>query len=334
MATLQEIQNIFKQFGVPVASSNESPEQRLNRILNEVNSGARTLQGVTNSVQGIAQREGWQPNPHQAQIDNMQQRLDQLTGPVDQTQARFDPVAAAGYRGLDRQLADLQAGTQFRLGNLLEDRTRSVADTERMNSEALEALQARMADQGILRSGINVAARNNQNQNYLRAVDQIQNLYQRGVTGAELERTSGVNNLNSQRELIQAQAAQQEAQQRVMEEQRRAQTSAQLRSSIDQLTQMGQTGRGPGQANDITAQVRSMFQTNGVPIAAGGENESQRLARITQEVQAGRPLSGVLASIQGIARQQPQQQTQARPGMGSIPIGQTPTFGTYRPYGT
>lgn len=331
MPTAQEIAAIFNQFGVPIASQTESPEQRLSRILSEVNSG-RTMDSVINSVAGIAQREGWQPNPAVAANAEALAEIQAQIAAIGQTPVTtsngFNAVAAAETRGVDRTLADLTTSVQQALNNLSQDRTRAVGDVERNQSDMLRQLQARMADQGILRSGINIGARGELNEDHVRNIERIQDLYQRGVTDENFRQSSGTNTLNSQREIIAARAAQEEAAERLGTEQQRAQTLAGLNQQASQLTAAGQATSG----NSVMDQIRQGFLANNVPIATGTESAQQRLSRIASEVDGGRTLDHVLGSIQGIARQQGMQ-PQTPLNWGIYPTLGTPTYGTYRPYG-
>jgi hypothetical protein len=320
MATIEEIRRLFENAGVPIGSATESPEARLNRILTEVNSGQRSLDAVNTSIQGIAQREGWQPNPYLNQIQQMQQQLATIQGQPVQT-GGFDDIFAAQNRMYDRQLADLQSQIAASLGDLSTDRTRSVQDQERAREQAGRSLQARMADQGILRSGINVGAQGRLNEDHLRNLDTITQLYNRGVRNAELQRTSGINQITSGREMSQAEAARRAAQEALAAQQQRAGTVSGLQSSIANLQQLGAPTRAGtnNTANDTMSRIKSMFQSAGVPIAAGGESEQQRLSRIANEISSGRTWESVGTSIGGIAQR----------------MGLTPQpYGGYRPYGT
>lgn len=60
--TQADVQALFNQYGVPIATGTETEAQRLSRIVNEVNSGQRTMDAVEQSIRLIAYNMGLIPN--------------------------------------------------------------------------------------------------------------------------------------------------------------------------------------------------------------------------------------------------------------------------------
>ncbi len=151
-----------------------------------------------------------------------------VPGPVDQTGLRFNPVYADVFRNLDRQLVGSQAGAQSQLNQLSEQRDRGVYDTEQMAQAARRALTQRMADQGILRSGVHVGARSDLNSDVISAIDSLNQQYNQGVTGVNTNLAQYMADLDSQREALRLAQARDEIETRLQEESRRASAASQL----------------------------------------------------------------------------------------------------------
>ena len=94
--------------------------------------------------------------------------------------------------------------------------------------------------------------------------------------------------------------------------------------TLSEFVQNQSSEPGSNTEYSTAARIRDLFTRYGVPIASSAETEEQRLARIVREVESGRSLSNVEASVRYIAGKQPGGTT----GPGTTTQPSTGTYST------
>lgn len=219
---------------------------------------------------------------------------------------RFNAQYAGMYRNLDTQQAQTQADRSSYLNRLTSDYDTTMAESERNQALARRLLQARMADQGILRSGINVGEQGELGEEYLRHIDSLNRARTGGVEDVESSTARALSQLNMQREQLMFNQARDEETRMREDAMAQAQAEAQqaalqrLQASQPKPTPTGQLVRPSN--NGTTSAVEDLFNRMGVPVeyqngAGNGESAADRLSRITNELENGRSWESLVNSL-------------------------------------
>lgn len=218
---------------------------------------------------------------------------------------RFDAAYAPLYRQLDEQQGRLASNFQQDSGRLSNSTQAMQRRLEQLRDQNLRGNEERMADNGILRSGINVAQQGRIGQEFLGQTNDLQSQQAMGISDLSRSLSDALSGLNSQREGLMANQARDEMSSRLEEAQARANAEAQqnyLRNLLAQQPQPTGTGvyqRPQPQANDA-GYVRGLFNSYGVDPGFGanpGESADQRINRIVQELAGGRTVDNLRNSL-------------------------------------
>lgn len=229
------------------------------------------------------------------------------TGPTPADRLKFNAQYAGLYRNLDTQQAQLQSDRSTYLNRLTSDYDVTAQEGERNQALARRLLQSRMADQGILRSGINVGAQGTLGEDYLRYMDELSRTKAQATTDVESETARALNGLNMQREQLMFQHARDEDIQAREDAMAKAQAEA-MQAALDRLqasqpkpTPTGQLTRQQPTDTNLVGVVENLFNQMGVPVAyqnGAQEAPSDRLNRIAYELESGqRSLADVVNSL-------------------------------------
>lgn len=238
--------NSLRRMGGYPAGGGHGPVPVGNKPMAPPGGGLPTMGGhgpvpVGNKVMGQSQATG-----NTDIISQLQALLQQQSGPVDQTGLRFNPAYADAFRNLDRSQVAAQTQAQSGRNQMTENYQRSVSDNERLAQAARRALSSRMADSGILHSGVNVGARSDLNTDFIRQLGDMSNQYASGNAGIENNLADAMSQLQSSREGLRFGQARDEVQSRLGEEQQRSSGQAQIEYLIQLLSNLNGVNGGPG----------------------------------------------------------------------------------------
>lgn len=259
---------------------------------------------VGNKVPGSPVNSGGTPGFQ----ENSGQQLGQPVDTPAPDRLRFDAQYAPLYRQLDEQQGRLASDYNLQSGRLQMDADAMLRRLGQVRDNDLRANEERMADNGILRSGINVAQQGRIGQDYVGGVNDLEGNRSRSLSDLARILSDSLSGLNSQRESLMAQQGRDETMARLQEAEARAQAEAQQRYLQNLLAQQPQptpTGnyRPPGTSGQPAMDanyVRGMFNSYGVDPSFGanaGESPDQRISRIVQELAGGRTVNNLRNSL-------------------------------------
>jgi hypothetical protein len=242
----------------------------------------------------------------------------------------FDAQYNETMNQIAAQQAQLRSQEEQQRRRLAEDAQLAQDEANRFREDSLTANTERMADSGLVHSGINIKAQQDIGEDYMRYTDEIARARSRGEEDLAQWLTQQRAELETLRGQAEAGRAEREAMRRAIEDMNRAinQTPAPTASGrypIDMNLADGVVDRaGQGQwssdanyftdGNTLAKRIEDIFVNRNVPIFSHNETDAERLARIVREITEGtinpqtgerefRTLDDVRASVDRIARQ-------------------------------
>lgn len=232
----------------------------------------------------------------------------------------YNPQYEAGMNNINQQRGNINSEGELQRRRMAEDAERQSAEAERQHGLAVESNTERMADGGLVHSGINIKAQADISENLVRFQDQISQAKARGEEDVARWMTGQMQQLqNMQQQLEQQRADAQRAieEKRAMEEaiNKTPQPSPSGRYDLNQSITIGDKAKENATKGDwihdasfmddpnrLAGRVEDIFTNRDVVIDSQNETAADRLARITDEVATGqRTLDDVRRSVQRIA---------------------------------
>lgn len=228
----------------------------------------------------------------------------------------FQPEYERAMNNIRGQEAQLRSEQEINQRRMNEDAQRNIRDINEWRDDSLEANTESMADRGLVHSGINIGQQAEIGEEYTKNTEQVNQALARGEEDLARHLSQQFNQLNQARQdaerfRAEAQAAIEEA--RSMHEAINAtpQPTASGRYPLDDIEITDQARQHAGadseyfqDPNQLGSLIENIFDTRGVPIQSSAETDWERIARITEDVAAGRrSTDNVRDSVDRIARQ-------------------------------
>jgi hypothetical protein len=228
----------------------------------------------------------------------------------------FNPEYERAMNQIQAQEAQLRSEQELAQRRMNEDAQRNIRDINEWRDDSLEANTESMADRGLVHSGINIGQQAEIGEDYNKNLEQVNQALARGEEDLARHLAQQFNQLNlarqdAERYRAEAQAAIEEA--RSMHEAINAtpQPTAAGRYPLDDIQITDQAMQNAGadaqyfqDPNKLGSLIENIFDTRGVPIQSSAETDWERIARITEDVAAGRRgVDNVRDSVDRIARQ-------------------------------
>ena len=236
LGTISGVEQAFQNAGVRIGTPQETAQERLGRIAQEIMSGGRTWDNLANSLSrlsGIPGERYEYPDPSEG----------------TDVWRPFDPEIAAIRRRLQEQRGLLQS--QFSAGQqrINEDYQTQTDELGRQRTDAIDLLQDQLAGQGILKSGINLEEQGEIGQDYQRFLGQLGQMRNRSLEDLQGALSQGLQGVASEEQRLAFEEARLAHQQQLEEAQRQAELEAaresqkRLEEMIQQIPEVTREGR-------------------------------------------------------------------------------------------
>lgn len=231
----------------------------------------------------------------------------------------FDPQFNEQMNQINAQRAQLDSQEEQMRRRMAEDAQQAELQGRELRDDQLTANTERMADGGMVHSGINIQAQADIGEDYMKFNDQIQRARARGEEDLAQQLTGQRNQLMAQEGIARQERAAREAAERELKDMQDAIANTPMPTVAGRYELNIPIAEGVGQQhasgphgndakffddpNRLANRIEAIFDNRNVSLVGhGNETDFQRLARIVQEVSSGkRDLNDVRNSVERLA---------------------------------